>query len=341
MIFSRKRRPDQSAAIAAFWAAWPQLRTRSEAAIAARGFPDDLVADLSALVHAIHPDLEWEFSKGRVAEHAFIVSAAGATSLRAIAYRWRQGAPAADATWEFHDARQAEPEMFEAALQIEGHRVELAELRYAFTLDEPRSEYDLVVFHPVFATMTQNERLRLAFLPLAWLLGEDAVEIWIGSVDAAAECPAGAQPPRQLAAAVAELAAQYREETWVLMGNSPDAEVPRIATVQRPLKPARWPVLDTHVAITLAFRGRDNGMPEPDALTALRDFEDRLRDVLVDAEHIAHETSEGMRTFHVYADSARFSADAVEKLAKAWSGGRAKVKVSADHGWERVRHLLP
>lgn len=49
----------------------------------------------------------------------------------------------------------------------------------------------------------------------------------------------------------------------------------------------------------------------------------------------------GRRTFHVYADSARFSADAVEKLARGWSEGRAKVKVTADHGWEGVRHLRP
>ncbi|GIF97773.1 DUF695 domain-containing protein [Catellatospora citrea] len=341
MIFSRKRRPEGTAAIAAFWAAWPQLRTRSEAAIAARGFPDDLVADIAARVNDIHPELEWEFSKGRVAEHAFIVSAAGDPALRALAHRWRQAAPAADETWEFHDARQAESEMFEAEFQADGHRVELAELRYAFSLDEPRSEYDIVVFHPAFAAMTEAQRVQVAFLSLAWLLGEDAVEVWIGAVDVAVECPDGARPPQELATAVAELAAQYRDETWVLMGSSPDAEVPRIATAQRPLKPARWPVLDTHVAITLAFRGRDNGMPDPDALTALRDFEDRLRELLTDAELIAHETSEGMRTFHVYADSARFSADAVEKLAKTWSGGRAKVKVCADHGWEGVRHLRP
>ncbi|GAB4055998.1 DUF695 domain-containing protein [Catellatospora paridis] len=341
MIFSRKRRPDPSAAIAAFWSAWPQLRARSEAAIASRDFPEGLVADLSTRVNDIHPELEWEFSKGRVAEHAFIVSAAGDPVLRALAHRWRQAAPAADETWEFHDARQAEPEMFEATFQADGHRVALAELCYAFSLDEPRSEYDVVVFHPAFADMTEEQRARVAFLSLAWLLGEDAVEIWIGGVNITAVPLDGARSPQELAAAVAELADQYREETWVLMGNSPDAEVPRVATVQRPLKPARWPVLDTHVAITLAFRGRDNGMPDPDALTALRDFEDRLRELLADAALIAHETSGGVRTFHVYADSARFSADAVEKLAKTWSGGRAKVKVSADHGWEGVRHLRP
>ncbi|WP_155373494.1 DUF695 domain-containing protein [Catellatospora vulcania] len=341
MIFSRKRRPEQSVAIAAFWAAWPQLRARSEAAIGTGDFPDDLVAEVSARVKGIHPELEWEFSKGRVSEHAFIVSAAGDTALRAIAHRWRQAAPAADATWEFHDARQAEPEMFEAVFQADGHRVELAELRYAWSLDEPRCEYDVVVFHAAFAAMTESERLRLAFLSLAWLLGEDAVETWIGGIDAVTQLPDGALPPQRLAAAVAELAGQYRDETWVLLGSSPDAEVPRIATTQRPLKPARWPVLDTHVAVTLAFRGRDNGMPDSDALTALRDFEDRLRDVLADAALIAHETSDGMRTFHVYADSARFSADAVEKLAKGWSAGRAKVKVAADHGWEGVRHLRP
>ncbi|WP_166379816.1 DUF695 domain-containing protein [Catellatospora methionotrophica] len=341
MIFSRKRRPDGSAAIVAFWSAWPQLRARSEAAIAARDFPEDLVADLSNRVNDIHPELEWEFSRGRVAEHAFIVSAAGDMALRALAYRWRQAAPRADETWEFHDVRQAEPEMFEATFEADGHRVALAELRYAFTLDEPRSEYDVVVFHPAFAAMTDEQRARVAFLSLAWLLGEDAVEIWIGGVDITAAPSDGARTPQELATAVAELADQYREETWVLMGNGPDAEVPHLASAQRPLKPARWPALDTHVAVTLAFRGRDNGMPDADSLTALRDFEDRLRELLADAELIAHETSEGMRTFHVYADSARFSADPVEKLTKGWSRGRVKVKVSTDHDWAGVRHLRP
>lgn len=117
--------------------------------------------------------------------------------------------------------------------------------------------------------------------------------------------------------------------------------MPRFATVQSPLKPARWPSYDTHVGVTLPFRATGNGMPDPDSLAALRAFEDSLQPLLDGAELIAHETGENVRTLHIYGDSARLSAKPLEKHATSWREGRAKVRTSADPSWEQVRHLRP
>ncbi len=339
MIFSRRR--DPSSGIRDFWAAWPALRARAEAAFAAQRVDHDLVHDVSERVNAIHADLEWEFSKGRTAQHAFIVSAAGDPALRALAHRWQLAAPAADATWEYHGARQAEPAMLDGAFEADGVRAELSELRYGFALDEPRHEYDVVVYHPAFVTMPEQDRLRLAYLSLTWLLGEDGVEIWIGTIDTTVAELDGALPGSALAEAVAALAGQFDEDSWAVLSTPETAAVPRFATVQQPLKPARRPSYDTHIGVTLPFRATGNGLPDQDSLDALRAFEDSLAPLLDGAELIAHETGENVRTLHIYGDSTRFAAKPLEKHAGSWREGRAKVRTSTDPSWERVRHLRP
>lgn len=115
---------------------------------------------------------------------------------------------AADAAREPRDTRQADPEMFAAVFQPEGPEDTWAEVQYAFRLDESRRRYDVVVWHAAFAGNTQAKRLESAHLSLALLLGDDAVATWIGTVGVVTEFPDGAQPPRLLAAAVAELAKQ-------------------------------------------------------------------------------------------------------------------------------------
>src|SRR5215470_12979816 len=82
------RRDARSKAIAGFWHWWPGARGRVEAAIAS-GQWGDLPEEVGNRVVAIHPDLQWEFSKGGTARHALIVTPAGNAQLRASAARWR------------------------------------------------------------------------------------------------------------------------------------------------------------------------------------------------------------------------------------------------------------
>jgi hypothetical protein len=339
MLFSRRRKPAGSP-IEEFWVWWSEARSRVEAAIAAHEWSDGLVADIAARVRAIHPNLEWEFGKGSVAKHVLVVSGAGNSALRAVTERWRRAGPPADETFEFAPARQADLSTMEAKLALDGHTVELGDLRFAYVLDDSRAQIDVRVWHPDFAELSPDTRLRVTFLSLSWLLGEDGVEIWIGEITTATERPADAGSGTELATAVADLAAHHREPRWALLQGTVRG-APLLAMIQVPLKPARWPLLDTHLALTVPYRlANDAGFPIESSLEALRELEDRINAYVDGAVIVAHETSARVRTFHLYADGA-VPSEVIKPVVASWAEGRTEMRVTQDPDWEQISHLRP
>ncbi len=81
------------------------------------------------------------------------------------------------------------------------------------------------------------------------------------------------------------------------------------------------------------------GLPGPGALGRLRDFEDQLTGWLPPhVRLLAHETTRGARTFHLYGDSDDPAlARQVRDLTSGWPG--ATVRPGLDPGWRAVRHL--
>ncbi|MEV6927908.1 hypothetical protein AB0M46_25875 [Dactylosporangium sp. NPDC051485] len=343
MIFGRSRRNGGDAsAIADFWAWWPTVRLPAEEAIAS-GEWAALTPHIVRRVTAIHPDLQWEFSRGTAAKHALIVSPGGVAELRPIAARWGALAPDPDATWEYHIARQPDPQMLQSTIGLGGGvQLDLQQMRFAFTRDGDAPEIGVVAYHPGFRMFGEDVCRQVTFLTLDWLLGEDGVEEWIGEISwAGDEPPAGAEPAA-LSAAVDGLREEYRTRRWELMrGELPDGS-PLIATAQRPLRPVRWPRFDTHVAITLPYTGRNAaGLPEAAALAALREFEDTALGTAAgaDGELLAHETSRGARTLHYYVDADSPAADDLAEAAGWWKDGRARVERHFDPALERIRHF--
>lgn len=337
-LFGKRSNADE--AIAEFWSWWPGFRPRAEAAIASGGW-DGLVDEIGPRVSAIDAGLQWEFARGTHAKHALVVCPAGDAKLRATAARWRDAAPPTDGTWEYHAARQPDPAALEARLQLAGRELDMAEVRFAFTVDTDRSEVDVVCHHPAFASVPDGARTQITFLALDWSLGEDAVELWVGSVDSAVAPPANAQPPQALAAAVAGLAERHSEPVWTLLHGRAPSGLPILAVAQRPLKAVRWPRLDTHVAVALPYRtANDAGLPVDGSLDALRAFEDAVTEALGnDAELVAHESTAGARTLHFYADPTTASVAAIQRAARGWPEGRASVKVTYDPSLKAVSHL--
>lgn len=340
-MFGRRKHKDDTAAIVAFWHWWAGARGRVQAAIE-DGSVESLASEISARVAAINGDLQWELTKGRGAQHAFVVSPAGNAALRATAARWRAAAPAADEVFEYFDARQADDDVFDARIQIAGHDLELAELRFAVGTGEDAHDLDVGVFHPAFPHMPEGARVQLAFLALDWALGEQQVELWIGQVEA---LPAG-QPDlvtfTELRAAVANLAAKHAEPVYAMLTAEDRRGRPVMAMIQVPLRSARWPRFDQHVAVTARYPARPNGLPTDEALAQLRDLEDRIESVLPpDGEVIAHETTNGVRTIHVYADSTTDKADAVSSVAASYHALNTTVTANSDPGFEAVAHLRP
>ncbi|WP_433608600.1 DUF695 domain-containing protein [Dactylosporangium sp. CA-139114] len=340
MIFGRsKRKAGDPGAIVDFWTWWPTVRADVEAAIGSGNWAT-LTPQMSRRIEAIHPELEWEFCRGTAARHALVVSAGGAADLRPVAARWGALAPEADATWEYHTARQPDPHVLEQTIGLgEGVQLDLTQLRFAFQRDERSPEIDVVAFHPGFRMLGDEFRGRVTFLTLDWLLGEDGVEEWIGDITWQTTQPDGAADPRELAAAVEALREEFRTSQWVLLRGETPGGGPVIVAVQRPLRAVRWPRFDTHVAITLPYRHRtDAGLPEAESLAALRDFEDSALTTAAGADGalLAHETSDGARTLHYYVDADSPAADDLAEAAGWWKDGRARVERHFDPSLERI-----
>lgn len=324
--------------VAAFWSWWTTGRERVEQAIATGDY-GTLTGEVSALVAAIDPGLEWEFSKGRHARHLLCVTPAGKAELRARTERWRLAGPPPDAMWEYAGARQPDPDVLGNVLNFGGVDVALAQLRFGVELDEERQLAHVVVHHPAFASMPEQAQHQVAFLSLDWMLGEDGVERWIGGVEVSIASPPSSIEAGALAGVIAALQQRHPEPTWALMqGQAPDGG-PIIATMRRPLKAVEFPLFDLGGSIELEFAERSaEGFPAGGALDQLRAFEDGLlagtsEQVLLVA---GHATRAGTRTIYVYCDSQGPGPTIVaEFVADYWPSARVTWRL--DPAWETIR----
>lgn len=341
MLFSRQHR-NTDRAIAEFWRWWSGARPRVEVAIADGAWSAALVTEVSRRARAIDKELEWEFTQGSRAGHALVLSAAGVPRLRAVAERWRRAAPPADQRWEYHSTRQPDPNSLSAALTVSGHEVKLPDLRFECRIDADRYEVDVAVHHPDFARLTEPDRLRVAFLALDWLLGEVAVELWVGTVEVSVTLPPRAESGEALVAVVAQLARRLRDTTWVPLERTPAGGRPQLAAVRLPLKPVRWPQLDTHVEVVVPYPAvRETGLPTGAAFGPLGRLEERITAAAGGATLVAHETSAGRRVFHLYAEAGASVVELVREAVRDWDQGRVRVRSRYDPAWQAIRPLRP
>lgn len=347
-IFSRRKgRDDQGGqgsreSVTAFWDWWvAEGRALADASIAGRP-NDDLVAAMSRRVSAVHPGLAWELSPGREAEHCLVVSPEGDAALRGAARRWVRGAPAADATWEFADSRQANREPESMTLEVGGQTISFADLVVGARREGSR--IDVTVHHPAFEALDERARVTITFLGLDTALGETGVELWVGEVTPSVVPPLDGFGLAGLRAVVRDLEAESTDEDgqphWAILNGTGDGG-PILAMAQIPLHPATAPDLDTHAAVAVPYSDQtDSGLPGQDALTELRALEDSINGALSDSGRVvAHQSHAGVRLLHVYLDST--ADDAVPSLAAVcdpWPQD-VRIRVTPDPGWSNVAHL--
>jgi hypothetical protein len=329
--------------IAAFWSWWQDQGARESAQAIADGEPERMVGPLSRRVHAIDPGLAWELAPGTAGGHVLVVTSQGVAELRAVARRWRRAGPAADAVWEYSDSRPPVADPAGTVLTLGDTELDLGS---AIALARVSgADLDVAVYHPAFIAMPDDERRVATFLMLDTVLGESAMETWIGTVDVAPEPPMDPVPLAGLRSVVRELSDRFTDAegapNWALMrGMTPDGHAV-LASAQIPLRAASAPHLDTYVGVEVQFSDvTAEGLPGDGSLSALRDLEEHLNGRLGGSGRIvAHQTHQGARTFHVYVDG---TTPAVEQLRAAivgWDQGGIEVGVRPDPAWNLVRHL--
>lgn len=328
--------PGGLSAIPSFWQWWvSEGRPLAEQAIQGGGW-GNFADEISARVARIHPDMEWETAAGATAKHALIITSGGISDRRSLAERCFRAAPPADPTWEYHPARQSDPEALTSRLELDGSELDLSLMRVGLTLDAERQKADVSVFHPGFATIPEQARGQATYLLLDWLLGEDGVERWLGAVQAVTVCPVDALPADALPETVLALAARTGDHQWALLEGQRDGK-PVLVSAMRPMKWIDNCLLDQHLEVLLRFVERtEQGYPQGVALERLRQLEDQLTAQLGDrALLVAHETRDGLRTLHLYADHTDQSVLGVaQQVAATWPGSR--VRTELDPGWKNV-----
>jgi hypothetical protein len=335
-LFSRSK-AQPADPIEGFWQWWRETGAeRLDSSIEGRRDYSDLSKQVSDLVTKIHPDLQWELEPGHKAKHAICVSAGGDASLRRLSERWLRSGPQADDTWEYASARRASPGPMEGKLDFGPWVLELDQIRLGLDVDEEEQRVSVSCFHPAFADMPENPRGQITFLVLDWLLGEDDVERWIGNVEAVVTPPPDDLPPEALPETVEALAGRHLESGAALLSAETPTGSPVLVLALRPMRWIDFPLFDQHIELSVTFDSQPNGLPTDDGLTAVRDFEDRLTSMLADTAVLtAHETCEGVRVLHYYADSEDSTAS---RICRQWAEERGvTVDLSLDPGWSAMR----
>jgi len=334
----RKRKSGSGDSLADFWKWWSAGGSRDFARSIQTGTFGSLPDVMSAHVHAIDPELVWELSAGRVAQHALYVGAAGDAHVRPLAERWLRSAPAPDATWEYVAAKRPDPNVLSSSLEIAGKTFVLADLRTRVVVNEPSQLVEVMVFHPEFADVDEDARLRVAFLALESVLGEDDVERWLGALEATTEVLPDGLPLDAVLETVKALAARHTEPGWAVLEVRTEGGARLMVSVLRPLRWIDHPLLDQHLGVSVPYAvlPDGDGLPPPAELERIRALEDTLVDALEDhAMLVAHETAAGFRQFHLYSDS---TDDAVVPAAMDWGLAHGvEVDVERDPGWSIVR----
>ena len=338
-IFRRKVTPAPVHPISAFWEWWTaEGRDRFGTAVQT-GEWDDLPSVMTQQLAKVHPDLAWDTGRGHRSDHLLVVSAEGDAALRRVAEQWLRAAPSADEVWDFASARQPVPGVIENVLDVDGTKFPLRDIRFGLSVDDQRESIDVEVYHPLFGQMPGNEPLRVSFLFLDWLLGEDGVERWVGAINTTTSADVATASATDLVEAINRMTAQAQPDNWALLQGTTPAGERMVVLARRPLRWIDYPVFDLHTEVSLGYADqRDDGLPTETALNRLRQIEDNItaalgpRGILV-----AHETAAGTRVLHYYTDSDDQNGHAsIEAAARLVDAATTQVP---DPGWTDLRQF--
>ncbi|MEO5652243.1 MAG: DUF695 domain-containing protein [Marmoricola sp.] len=329
--------------ITALWQWWTdQGRMLAEQSIESSIAPEEFSSAMTEHVRAVG-ELGWELAPGAAAEHVLVVTAEGDPERRALARRVVLAAPLPDQTWTYSDSRPPHPEPESVVLSADGSpEMDLARVQVSARVNAGR--FDVQVHHPLFADLPERNRTQLAFLALDAALGELETELWLGEVVAIEFSPLDGFGLTALRSVVADLKRTQLDADgnprWVMMtGETRDGALR--ATVRSPLHPLTAPHLDTYVSVTLPYADRSpDGLPEGASLEALEALAQRLqREIGQSGQVVAHLSNAGVRTIHLYVDSAASLVPTVKDVARSWGEGKASVHEMHDPGWQAVTHL--
>lgn len=328
----------QADAIQRFWLWWERVAVPADAAMRS-GDHQDFIEALDRQVAAIDPRLTWEFGEGNNAAHHLCVTGAGNPECRTIAERWFRKAPPTCDRWEYAPSRQPSKRALTAAIEFGGHRVEIGETRFDVRFDEHDLEVSLTVFNPALASITQQQREEICFVICDAVLGEDAVERWVGSIDIGSHPSQTPVPAEALAEIIAELELRNPKPRWALFEATTPEGGRRVVRSLQPIKRAAYPLFDLYGVVTVSFGSeRADGMPQGKTVDNLEALERSLGAALgPDGVLVAVETTSQTRKLYLYCDSHSTTPESIAEDCERING--VTIEWWLDPAWDGVRRL--
>lgn len=314
-------------AIEEFWEWWAEVREGLASAIEAEA-ESDLIEALTDHVWRIHPELDWQLAPGVTATHSLNLVSGGSRLMRLVAELWRRTGPGDDALWEYHPARLPFPP---EAFIVRGEEVDPDDARVEIAPDQTFRRLDMVVSHPVFGSVGEDEARDVALYLLDAALGEDEAERWVGLLTT--EAAGGSIALVDLATTVERLVDGWEGHGWEDVSDQYDGVVE--AQVDRSIKWIDHIDKPIYAEVTLqSLTNDDEGMPvelERQRLDSItRDLTDGLGDraVLMGAA-----TGDGERSLHLYVANSPSVGEAIAAWKDANPNREIDDELQADEQW--------
>ena len=251
-FFERSARDGEQAAVQKFWTWWTQAKDRIAMSMDADDF-GRFPQEIGSAVRAVHRELAWEVGPGLNAKYQLCISGEGSLEQRALAGRVITEGPPRDAEWEYYPARQPKPDL-SFSIQVGANSVAASDARFHTDVDTSRERLDTTTWHPIFPTLPDQARKRIALLLLDSILGEDGVEKWLGGIDVVTDKPPESVDPAGLRAAVRALESAATGDQWIIATANRKAK-PLVVSINSALKPLDH--LDKPVRLDVWIEGRD------------------------------------------------------------------------------------
>jgi hypothetical protein len=325
--------------IRSFWVWWSTARHQILRAIEVeQTFSDRLIEDIASHVSAIG-DLDWELSPGKTAKHAFCVSPKGDPQARLITELWRHRGPNPDETWEYFAARQGTQA---SRIEIGGVQLDRDDLMVSFEVDTGRERIDATYFHPRFAKLSEKLQTTSLYLLLDGALGEDAVERWLGRIEATSKRLENTLPFSQFREALSKLERTATGEQFVLMEGKTEAGARVVITCNQSLKRIDHLLHTMHVAVDLVILDQNpQGLTTSADAEKLNELEDELTAALAGlAVYFGRETKPGHRVLHWYVAEDSAAKPIIERWAAQHAERDPHVEWIRDPTWKFVKRYV-
>ena len=146
---------------------------------------DSLVDEVSQFMGENMPGLAWVFGPGEKDGHSFTVSGEGMVAKQLLAEYWFSQA-AELSGWTFYQSRQANRDLNDVAIEIQGlGHVDAENYLIRTTVDDERQTLDIVAWHHLYEKLPEEHHIQLLFLLLDEALGEFGTQAWIGDISIA------------------------------------------------------------------------------------------------------------------------------------------------------------